>query len=102
MTREEGNVWKADISDASDHVIFCRCNSSMTAPEWGDGKVWNKTSDLSVSSNQNLYTITGWGGETSTGSWSTYGNGGEGGDQGGEGGGQGGQGGSGNTAGKNF
>ncbi len=103
MTRTEGNVWQAEISDASDHVIFCRCNSSLSAPEWGDQKVWNKTGDLSIPSGQNLYTITAWGGETSPGSWSTYGNGGGEGGEGGEGGGQGGeQGGSGNTAGKNF
>ena len=103
MTKTDGNVWQVDIADGSDNVIFCRCNSSLNAPEWGDNKVWNKTADLSIPSGQNLYTITAWGNNTNVcpGAWSTYSQGG--GDQPGGGGDQpGGGGGSGNTAGKNF
>ena len=69
MTRAEGNVWQTEISDASDHVIFCRCNTSMSTPDWGDNKVWNKSADLEISSGQNLYTVTDW----ENGTWSVYG-----------------------------
>jgi alpha-amylase len=74
MTQVEGNVWKADISDASDHVIYCRCNMSLDAPDWGDNKVWNKTGDLEIPSGQDLYTMTDW----VEGVWSVYGEGGGG------------------------
>ena len=69
MTNVEGNVWKVDISDASDKVIFCRYNTTATSFDWG--KVWNQTSDLSIPSGKDLYTITGWGDDE--GEWSKYG-----------------------------
>lgn len=34
MTKVEGNVYKVDIADTSDKVIFVRCNSTATAPGW--------------------------------------------------------------------
>ena len=106
MTKVDGNVWQVDINEASDHVIFCRFNTSSTSPAWDDSQIWNKTQDLDIPSGKDLFTITAWGNGTNVcqGSWSTYGQGG--GDNPGGGGGDnpgGGQGGgSGNTAGKNF
>ncbi len=69
MTRAEGNVWQTSVSEACDHVIFCRFDNSMSTPDWGDNKVWNKSADLEISSGQNLYTVTDW----ENGTWSVYG-----------------------------
>lgn len=78
MTKVEGNVWKTDIADGSDNVIFCRFNTSVSSPNW-ENQIWNKTEDLSIPSGKNLYTITGW--DASAGEWFKYGD--EGGSQGG-------------------
>ncbi len=80
MTRVDGNVWKADVSDSSDKVIFCRFNNTASSPIW-NSDMWNQTEDLMPGSN-NLFTITGWGNGKSQGAWSTYGTSG-GGNQGG-------------------
>ena len=71
MTRVEGSTWQVTISDASDHVIFCRCATTAAAAAWD--KVWNQTNDLELSDGLDLYTITGWGSDKSVGVWSTYG-----------------------------
>lgn len=70
MTRVDGNVWKVDVSDSSDKVIFCRFNNSASSPDWNADK-WNQTEDLMPGSN-NLFTITGWGNDKSQGAWSMY------------------------------
>ena len=73
MSMVEANVWKAEISDSSDKVIFCRFNNAASNPDW-NADMWNQTEDLTPGSN-NLFTITGWGegeGAKSVGSWSTY------------------------------
>lgn len=53
-----------------DKVIFVRMDPAKTIADKWDGK-WNQTNDLSLG-NQNCYQITGWGGEKSDGSWTTY------------------------------
>ena len=81
MTKVEGNIWKTEISDGSDHVIFCRCNPSLSSPDWGEGKVWNQTGDLSIPSGSDMYVISGW--EKTDGDWTKYGESGGGGNPGG-------------------
>ena len=50
-------------------VIFCRMNSSDTSTlDWSNK--WNQSDDLSLPSVNSTYTITGWGGDTSPGTWS--------------------------------
>lgn len=70
MTHVTGNVWSAEIADASDQVVFCRFNNAASAPAWGSD-MWNQTEDLTPGTND-LFTITGWGSGKSTGSWSVY------------------------------
>ena len=65
MTRVEGSIWRVDVADSSDKVIFCRFNNAASNPAWDD--MWNQTDDLEPGSN-NLYTITGWG--KGDGNWS--------------------------------
>ena len=50
------------------NVIFCRMDPAKTAVDWGSK--WNQTADLTIGEN-NLYTISDWGGEKSPGAWST-------------------------------
>ena len=69
MTRIEGSIWKTDIADNSDRVIFVRSDKTATTPDWN--KQWNKTEDLTIPAGKDLYTITGWGEDD--GDWSTYG-----------------------------
>ena len=74
MTRVDGNVWKVDVSDSSDKVIFCRFNNSVSSPDW-NADVWNKTEDQTIPAGKDLYVITGW--SESAGEWSTYGDNGQ-------------------------
>lgn len=71
MTHVEGYIWKADISDNCNKIIFARFNTAETAPSWNNGAIWNKTEDLTIPAGKDLYTITGWGEDD--GDWSTYG-----------------------------
>ena len=74
MSSADANTVKADIPDTYGSVIFVRLNGEASAPSW-EAK-WNQTEDLSLSGDNNLYTISDWGGEKSPGSWSVYGQGG--------------------------
>ena len=63
-----------EVSDSCDRIIFICFSNTATAPSWTDSKIWNKTGDL-VLGTENLFTITGWGsglGALCEGSWSTY------------------------------
>jgi len=70
MTNVEGSIWKADISDNSDMVLFCRFDVVTGNPDW-NANVWNKTDDLPIPSGKDMYVITGWGADE--GDWATYG-----------------------------
>ena len=61
--------YEATIPAGYSNVIFCRMDGSKTALDWSSK--WNQTDDLTLGSG-NLYTITGWGSDKSTGEWSTY------------------------------
>ncbi len=63
----EDKYYKCEIPEGS-NIIFCRMDPSKSDLSW-DSK-WNQSEDL-ILSNDNLYSISGWGGEKSTGSWST-------------------------------
>ena len=73
MTLLEDTTWQVNISDGSDHVIFCRCATTAAAPSWNNNVVWNQTNDLTLTDDLDLYTITGWGSGKSEGVWSKYG-----------------------------
>ena len=77
MTQVEGSIWKTDISDNSDMVIFCRFNTAAGNQDWS--MVWNQTDDLTLPSDKDMYVITGW--NKDEGDWSTYGSNPGGGDQ---------------------
>lgn len=72
MTLVSGNVYKVDVKTSYPNLIFTRMNGSTSENKWDN--VWNQTEDLSLTSGDNLYTITGWGepGKKSPGEWSVY------------------------------
>ena len=72
MTRVEGSIWRVDVADSSDKVIFCRFNNAASNPAW-DADMWNQTEDLTPG-DKNCFKITGWGpeGGKSVGEWGTY------------------------------
>ena len=88
MSAADANTFQADIPDAYGNVIFVRLNGEASAPSW-EAK-WNQTEDLALSGDNNLYTISDWGGDKSPGTWSVYGQGGGGDNPGGGGSGGGG------------
>ena len=66
MTKS-GDNYTVAVPEGYTSVIFCRMNGETTENNW-DNK-WNQTEDLTVPSANATYTITGWGGEKSTGTW---------------------------------
>ena len=71
MTNVTGNYYRVTAPSGTwESVIFVRHNPSSSNLDWNSK--WNQTNDLSIQTNKNLYTITGWGSDKSTGSWSTY------------------------------
>ena len=66
----ESNLYEGWVPSNCTKVIFCRLKSST--PEWGKGNsnVHNNTNSLSLQTNQNYWTVTGWNG--GDGSWSAY------------------------------
>ena len=71
MSQVSGDIYSADINDAYNNIIFLREATGSISVIWeGDG-LWNKTGDLEIPSDKDMYTITGWG--QSDGSWSVYG-----------------------------
>ena len=49
-------------------IIFCRMNKSQATNDWSNK--WNQTGDLtSFAATSAVYKISGWGGDTSPGSW---------------------------------
>ena len=71
MTSADESTVKADIPDNYSTVIFVRLNPSASAPDWN--AKWNQTEDLTISGDNNLFTISDWGGDKSPGEWSVYG-----------------------------
>ena len=56
------------------NVIFCRMNSSASSTNTSSyiwEKVWNQTSDLTISGGKNCYTVTEGAWSKGKGSWST-------------------------------
>ena len=71
LTAESGDVFKADIPDSNNSLVFVRMPAGSTTLDW-DAK-WNQTGDLAIPDGMNCYTITGWGDQD--GEWSVYGSG---------------------------
>lgn len=72
MVKGADEIYVAEIADTSNKVIFVRISADAETPDWE--KKWNQTDDLDLlTSGENLFTITSWGEEKSTGEWSVYG-----------------------------
>ncbi len=66
----ENYLYEGWVPSTCTNVIFCRLKSSTL--DWGTGNdnVHNLTNSLVLQDNQNLWTVTGWGG--GDGNWSAY------------------------------
>lgn len=81
-----GNIYKAEVPASHTNVIFLRENTGTTGDWWICGNLWNRTAELTIPENSNLFTITDWnnGGtytcngdnntqhNCSNGTWDTY------------------------------
>ena len=78
MTLVEGDVYSAAIPADNANVVFVRMAPESSAIDWDN--CWNKTEDLTIEGENNLYTITAWGegdgNKVCAGAWSVYGEGG--------------------------
>ena len=78
MTLVEGDVYSAAIPADNANVVFVRMAPESSAIDWDN--LWNKTEDLTIEGENNLYTITAWGegdgNKVCAGAWSVYGEGG--------------------------
>jgi len=66
-----GNIYKVEVADSKTSVIFVRMPNGSTTLDWS--KKYNQTGDLTIASDKNCFTITGWGqgeGANSEGTWS--------------------------------
>ena len=66
MTKS-GDNYTVEVPDGYTNVIFCRMNGGTSDNSWNNK--WNQTEDLTIPSGGGTYTITGWGGDKSTGTW---------------------------------
>lgn len=69
LAPNETNIYQVTLPDDIANIIWVRMNGATTENNW-DNK-WNQTDDI-VLGNENLYTITGWGGDKSPYSAGTY------------------------------
>lgn len=81
-----GSIYKAEVPASHTHVIFLREQTGTTGDWWNCDNLWNRTTELALSENSNLFTITDWdkGGtytcdgdnntqhNCSNGTWDTY------------------------------
>lgn len=72
MESVELGIYKVDApsNGTSAKVIFCRMNPASATNDWSNK--WNQSNDLTWDGSKNLYKITGWGSNKSTGTWGTY------------------------------
>ena len=67
----ETDVYYADIPSGNTSVVFTRQNPASTGILWEGTNFWNKSQDITISTN-NLFTCTGWSDGKGTFSGSTY------------------------------
>lgn len=80
-----GSIYKVEVSASHANVIFLREQTGTTGNWWNCGNLWNRTAELPIPENSNLFTITDWnnGGtytcdgdnnahNCSNGTWGTY------------------------------
>ena len=77
-----GSIYKAEVPASHANVIFLREKKGTTGDWWNCDNLWNRTTELALSENSNLFTITDWdnGGtytcngnrNCSNGTWGTY------------------------------
>lgn len=72
MESVELGIYKVDApsNGTSAKVIFCRMNPASATNDWSNK--WNQSNNLTWDGSKNLYKITGWGSDKSTGTWGTY------------------------------
>lgn len=69
MADVEDGIYRCIVPSNVDNAIFIRRSSASPRGSWEGSDRWNKTGDLEIPADKNLYTITGWG--ESDGNWST-------------------------------
>jgi hypothetical protein len=69
MSQVSGDVYSVDINDDYNNIIFLREAPGATQVEWSGDKFWNKTGDLEIPSDKNLFTMISW----DNGEWSVLG-----------------------------
>jgi len=69
MSQVNGDVYSVDINDEYNNIIFLREATGSTSVIWEGDDLWNKTGNLDIPSNKNLFTMTSW----DNGEWSVYG-----------------------------
>lgn len=77
-----GSIYKAEVPASHTNVIFLREKTGTADDWWNCNNLWNRTAELTIPENNNLFTITDWnnGGYTcdgnsrncSNGTWGTY------------------------------
>lgn len=77
-----GSIYKAEVPASHTNVIFLREKTGTADNWWNCDNLWNRTAELTLSENSNLFTITDWnnGGtytcngnrDYSNGTWGTY------------------------------
>jgi hypothetical protein len=58
LATNETDIYKVVIPEKFTKIIFCRMNGATTENNWGNR--WNQTQDITLTSDKDLYTITGW------------------------------------------
>ena len=75
LAENETDIWTGTIPADYTNVIFVRFGNASQTPSWEDN-MWNKTFDLTIEEDKDMYTISGWGeyeGAACPGEWSKYG-----------------------------
>lgn len=78
-----GSIYKAEVPASHTNVIFLREKTGTAGEWWNCGNLWNRTAELTIPENNDLFTITDWnnGGtytcdgnshNCSNGTWGTY------------------------------
>ncbi len=71
MTDNDGDgTYECMIDDKFTSIIFCRMNSSASSTGWSN--VWNQTSDLTILSGKDLYTVASGAWSNGSGTWSAF------------------------------
>lgn len=71
-------VYTAEVNKAYDHLVIVRCEAGATEIDWPDeqqgkaGNIWNKTADLEIPEDKDMFTFSSYADGFIVGSWSVY------------------------------